>query len=67
MEENDVKSTCSGIKLDFKTEKYEKFLISKSDKLESSLLKIWQDEEKIFQNLTRCIFFNSKSDALYFF
>ena len=30
-------------------------------------MKIWQDEKKLQQNLTRCIFFISKSDGLYFF
>ena len=26
--------------------------------------KLWQDEKFLIQNLTRCIFFNPKSDAL---
>ena len=56
MEENDTKRACAGTKLEFKIEERKNF-ISKSDMLLNFS----------FQNLTRRIFFNSKSDALYFF
>ena len=64
MEENGVKGTCGGTRLEDKIEKFEKILKLKLDTLLSFLSKIWQDEENFFQNLTRCIFFNPKSDAL---
>ena len=65
MEENDLKSTCGGTRLEFKIEKMEIFKI-----------KIWHVEEyfiqnltrvkNFFQNLTRLKKYKSKSDALYF-
>ena len=56
MEENDVKSTCGGTRLDIKIEKHEIFFW-KSDALYFFQFKIW-----------RVIFFvNSKSDTFYFF
>ena len=67
MEGIDVKSTCGGTRLKFEILTEEiflnynltrcKVLYSKPDKI----LKI------IFQNLTRCIFVDSKSDTFYFF
>ena len=66
MEENDVKSTSGGTRLDFKIEKYEEFSLEnltrcyvlwwKSDKTKKTILK----SDALY-------FFKSKSDALYFF
>ena len=64
MEENNVKSTCGGTRLEFKIEKDEKNFDLKSDLLLNFLFKIWQDEKNLFPNLTRCIFFNPKTEAL---
>ena len=57
MEQNDVKITRGGTKLEFKIEKGENFFISKSD----TLLIFFQNltrRKKKFQNLTRWFFFN---------
>ena len=63
MEEDDVKSTCRGTRLEFRIEKYGKNINLKSYTLLKSVLKIWQDETNLLQSPTRCIFFNSKSDT----
>ena len=65
MEENDVKSTCGGTRLEFRIENEEEKFNSKTATLLNFLFKIWQDEI-FFQNLN-CIFFNPKSDALQIF
>ena len=44
MEENNVKSTCGGTRLEVKIENV-KIFFSKPDTLLNFLLKIWQDEK----------------------
>ena len=63
MEENDVKSTCSRTKLNL----WLKVFYSKIWNVVNFFIESPRRRKKIFQNLTRYIFFKSKSDALYFF
>ena len=77
MEENDVKCTHGGTRLEFKMGNYENFYIEnltrcyifywKSERTKKVCFKIWPVVLFSSQNLTRCIFFESKSDALCFF
>ena len=63
MEENGVKSTCGGTRLEFKVEN---FLIENLTRRKVLFLNLTRCIFSI-QSLGRCIFFNSKSDALFFF
>ena len=66
MEEDDVKSTCGGTRLEIKIEISKSFLFkiwrvvfffnSKSDALYFFQFKIWRVVEILFQNPTCCIF-----------
>ena len=76
MEENDVKSTWDGNRLEYMIKTHENFLSEnltawkifyfKIWDVEKILFKIWTDEKVLIGNLTRCKSFESKSDALYF-
>ena len=55
MEENDVNSTCSWTRLEFKIGKDEKFLVQKLTRCKNFCFKIWG-----------VVFFHLKSDTLYF-
>ena len=65
MEENDVKKTCGGTRLDIKVEKDEKKL--KSNSLQNFLFRIWRVVKFFNQNLTRCRKVDLKSDETKFF
>ena len=75
MQESDVKSTYGGPRLEFGIWKKWNFLNSLSDTLKmfdtisdksKKKFKVWRVVLVSIQNVTRCIFFYSKSDALYF-
>ena len=71
MEENDVKSTCGGTRLEFKIEKDENFLflnltqgknfIKNLKRRKKLFFKIWRVVLFSIQSLTRNEFFSSKS------
>ena len=76
MEENDVKTTCGGVRSVFKIEKYGKFLIKnlkpcwffywEPNKLKKKYFKIW-GVFFLSQNRTRCTFFQFEIWLVVFF
>ena len=67
MEENIVKNTCGGTRLEFRIEKYEKFLIENGTRCQIHYWKSDKTKKKLFQNLTRCIFFSGQNVTRCFF